>query len=138
MNKHMVQATTEAGGDIPVIDDCVVYGVAVPNTDGKAGMVAFQLNSSAVSHHSHWKELFHQACVGHLPVFARPLFVRILKRDAAITSTFKHSKVTMAREGFAPANLSGDEIYFYDQKAGQLVDLTESIHDQIVSGVIKL
>lgn len=29
-------------------------------------------------------------------------------------------------------------IYVYDQKAGQLVDLTESVHDEIISCVIKL
>ena len=60
-----------------------VYGVEVPHTDGRAGMVAIPVldaNENPVD-----LKVLYEGCVEHLPKFARPLFVRFTK-DAQLTS----------------------------------------------------
>lgn len=116
---------------IPFIADVTVYGVEVANYDGRAGMA-----SIVVQDHTQidWISI-HSECVAHLPPYARPLFLRIQKQIQT-TATFKHQKNQLAKEGFNPANLTSDDLYFYS--CGQVTPLTEEIYKKIQSGAIKL
>ncbi|OWR46207.1 FATP protein [Danaus plexippus plexippus] len=65
------------------LKDAVVYGVTIPNVEGKAGMVAIadsekKLDLAALA----------KGVNSSLPVYARPLFVRILP-ETPLTATFK-------------------------------------------------
>ena len=57
-----------------------VYGVVVPNTDGKAGMASLLLKPGAVADAASLASLFE--FVGReLPPYAQPMFLRIRTRE---------------------------------------------------------
>jgi fatty-acyl-CoA synthase len=75
------------------IDDVAVYGVAVPGSDGRAGMAAVVTN-----HRFDWTS-FARFVERTLPEYARPMFVRECK-TLSYTGTFKLIKADLLREGF--------------------------------------
>ncbi len=94
-------ATTEvegAVGEHPDVAQAVVYGVAVPGTDGKAGMVAVKLRDGAAFDGPGLAA--HLAA--RLPGYAVPLFVRVIN-EVEQTSTFKSRKVDLRDEGYSAA-----------------------------------
>ena len=81
-------ATSEVAAalmEFPGIGEATVYGVAVPGTEGAAGMAALvtdrPLDFAELRRH----------LTKRLPGYARPLFLRLTANIAA-TSTFKHNK----------------------------------------------
>jgi fatty-acyl-CoA synthase len=71
-----------------------------------------------------------------LPGYARPLFLRLTANIAA-TSTFKHDKNQLAREGFDIAVVR-DEIYFDDPERQAYVPLDAALYQRINAGTIRL
>lgn len=71
-----------------------------------------------------------------LPVFARPLFVRILP-ESPLTATFKLKKKELMEQGF-DVEIISDPIYFMDQKTGEYVPLTQKLFDDIMQGLVRL
>lgn len=93
-------ATTEVEGALsahPAIEQSVVYGVAVPGTDGKAGMAAVTLRAG----HEFDGVRLAADLFDRLPGYAVPLFVRIVE-SLETTSTFKSRKVELREAGYAP------------------------------------
>ncbi|KAK7891037.1 hypothetical protein WMY93_023000 [Mugilogobius chulae] len=127
-------ATTEVG-DILSTADCIeeanVYGVSVPGHEGRVGMAAVALKEGSK---------FDTAAVFKvmetLPVYARPLFIRI-QESLAVTGTFKYQKRKLTDEGFNPKAIS-DPLYFLDLKKKDYVPLTLNIYDSLVTGAIKI
>ena len=107
-----------------------VYGVAVPGHDGRAGMAALvtdeEFDLAALRRH----------LVSHLPVYARPLFLR-LRLDIEATDTFKQKKAPLAAQGFDPAVIA-DPLYVEDRGADAYVALDGALHGQILSGRFRL
>ena len=106
-------STTEVAGVIaavPGVTDVAVYGVTIPNTDGRAGMAALVVTEDF--------ELtkLRQALAASLPAYARPVVVRILAA-LEITGTFKLRKQDLVREGFDPARVT--DPLFLDHPAQQ-------------------
>lgn len=66
-----------------------------------------------------------------LPPYARPLFLRIVK-ELPVTSTFKHLKNDLKREGYDPA--LGDAVYFDDPKRQAFVPLSRALYQSIQVG----
>lgn len=90
-------STTEVSqvlSECETIEDIVVYGVAVPNTDGKAGMAAIVSKGDKLD----LEEIQAQGSK-NLPAYARPLFLR-LKADRKLptTSTHKYIKSGLVKE----------------------------------------
>jgi len=54
--------------------DCAVYGVEIPGSDGKAGMASIVDPTGTLDLNALSTEMSN-----HLPSYARPLFIRILK-----------------------------------------------------------
>lgn len=71
-----------------------------------------------------------------LPVYARPLFVRILP-ESPLTATFKLKKKDLMEQGFNLGAVS-DPMYFLDQKTGEYVPLTQKLYDDLMQGLIRL
>lgn len=101
-------ATTEveaALSEFAGVEQAVVYGVAVPGTDGKAGMAAVKLAEGAA--------FDGPGLAAHLtrslPSYAVPLFVRLID-EVEQTSTFKSRKVDLRDQGYDPAKVS-DPVY---------------------------
>jgi fatty-acyl-CoA synthase len=97
----------------PGITQAIVYGVAVPGCEGKAGMVA------VVSDRPVDLVAFRQHLAAHLPEYARPVFLRVCD-DVDLTGTFKPQKNALVREGYASAEID-DRIYFHDRERGFVV-----------------
>ena len=113
----------------PGIADAVVYGVAVPGTEGAAGMAA--LVTDGALDLTELREHLARA----LPVYARPKFLRIQNR-VAVTATFKHQKTDLVREGFDPAATAAP-IYFDNAARGVFVRLDARLFEDIRSGRVR-
>ena len=103
--------------------DVAVYGVAVPGTEGKAGM------ATIVAGAGFDLPALHEYLTTRLPSYARPVFVRI-RGVLEVTDTFKHKKRALAREGFDPRS-SQDVIYFSDPERQEFVPLTVELFERI-------
>ncbi|CAM3403448.1 long-chain-acyl-CoA synthetase [Mycobacterium intermedium] len=79
------------------VEECTVYGVEVPNTGGRAGMAAIKLREGA---EFDGKRLA-STVYGDLPVYALPLFVRVVE-SLEHTTTFKSRKVDLRKEAYGP------------------------------------
>jgi fatty-acyl-CoA synthase len=112
------------------VKEANVYGVKVPGTDGRAGMV------SMVAAPDIDLLVFKSHLERNLPAYARPIFVR-LQKEMEVTGTFKHRKVELVKEGYDPAAV-GDPLYFLDPVTSQYVSLTKELHDRINAGEIRL
>ncbi len=112
------------------VEEGVVYGVDVPNTDGRAGMAALVVGQGFDL------EALHRHAAASLPPYARPLFVRLLPALEA-TGTFKPRKQELARQGFDPAQTS-DPLYFDDPRVGRYVALDPALHAAIAAGRIRV
>lgn len=72
-----------------------------------------------------------------LPAYARPLFVRVMN-TIDTTSTFKHNKAHLVKQGFNP-DLISDPLYYvtYPGKhssSGSFTRLDRQLYDDIVNG----
>ncbi len=83
-------------GLCPGVIEAVVYGVAVPDTEGRAGMAALLVSGGFDL------AAFHAHAVAVLPSYARPVFVR-LRTALDHTGTFKPVKAALIADGYDPA-----------------------------------
>ncbi|KAJ8304223.1 hypothetical protein KUTeg_017806 [Tegillarca granosa] len=95
------------------IRDVNVYGVQIPEHDGRAGMAAILLKEEAEVTPDLLSKIY-EHCHHNLPAYARPLFLRFVK-EIPLTQTMKHRKVEYVKEGFDP-NIIQDPLYFLDSK----------------------
>jgi acyl-CoA synthetase (AMP-forming)/AMP-acid ligase II len=121
---------SEAIGGFPGIAEANVYGVGIPNRDGRAGMAALvadgEIDLKALREH----------LAGRLPDYARPVFLRI-RDELDVTGTFKQKKIDLVREGFDPSATS-DAIFFHDPEAHAFVRLDAPLYDRIVAGKVRV
>jgi fatty-acyl-CoA synthase len=116
----------------PGVTEAVVYGVAIPGTDGRAGMAAIvageerKLDLAALREH----------LIKHLPEYARPLFVRI-RSELEITATFKQMKNDLIRQGCDPRSIP-DPLYFNDAGRRAFVPLDRALYERILTGQERL
>jgi fatty-acyl-CoA synthase len=107
-----------------------VYGVAIPKTEGRAGMAAVvcegALDLAALRRH----------LAERLPVYACPLFLRLCPQPD-LTGTFKYTKTNLVRQGFNPSQCF-DPLYFNHPELLGYVGLDASLYDSILAGVIRL
>ncbi|MBV9859959.1 MAG: long-chain-acyl-CoA synthetase [Alphaproteobacteria bacterium] len=126
-------STTEVAEAIcgcPGIVEAVVYGVAVPGTEGRAGMAAIVVDGAFDL------TAFRHSVCARLPDYARPLFLRI--RDAIeTTGTFKPVKRDLAREGCDP-QLVTDALYVDDRSRGIFVPLDAALYARLRDGEFRL
>ena len=125
-------ATSEVAAALrraPGVREAVVYGVTVPNADGKAGMAALTIDGAPDL------EAIARA-VSALPRYARPLFLRITPALEA-TATFKPLKRALVEEGFDPAKVT-DPLYVFDGERDAYVALDAQRYVVIASGEVRL
>jgi fatty-acyl-CoA synthase len=125
-------ATSEVAAALmafPGIAEATVYGVAVPGTEGSAGMAALVADGEV-----DFAEL-RRHLRRRLPSYARPLFLR-LKDRIEVTGTFKQNKVALAREGF-DLTVVGDPVYFDDLAQQAYVPLDAALYESIDTGKLR-
>jgi fatty-acyl-CoA synthase len=114
----------------PGVQHANVYGVKVPASEGRAGMAALvaepELDLQGLRRH----------VARELPVYARPLFLRI-QAQSDVTTTFKYAKGELVRQAYDPS-ASGDDLYFNDAAAETFVRLNIELFEDIQAGRIRL
>jgi fatty-acyl-CoA synthase len=110
----------------PGVTEAAVYGVAIPGTDGKAGMAAVTnaggLNLSGLQEH----------LKNALPPYARPVFLRI-RGELETTSTFKYAKANLVRDGYDPARTT-DGVFMHDPVRDEFVRVDHALFERIQAG----
>jgi fatty-acyl-CoA synthase len=119
----------EAICTFPGVKHANVYGVAVPATEGRAGMVTLASEDELDLAE------FRQHLMDRLPPYARPLFLRI-RKNMDLTGTFKYSKTGLVRQGFNPA-ASDDAVYFNNLESGAFIRLDQQLYERIQEGAIR-
>jgi fatty-acyl-CoA synthase len=110
--------------------DGVVYGVAIPGADGRAGTAALMVNA-------HFDlAAFRTDAAARLPAYARPVFLRLL-RSIESTGTFKPRKQDLLEDGFDPKR-SADPVYFDDPRAQAYVRIDAALFAAITAGDIRV
>lgn len=125
-------ATSEIEGVISTVvhlNDAVVYGVEVPETEGKAGMAAIVDTNKSLN-----IDTLCEGLKANLPSYAVPIFVRVMEA-VPMTGTYKLKKIELQAEGY-DVNSIKDNMYFYNSKLGKYVDLTKGLYEQIMTGRI--
>ena len=107
-----------------------VYGVAIPGTEGRAGMATIVCEGvlDLAALHRHLAE--------RLPAYACPLFLRLCAQ-AELTGTFKYAKTDLVRDGFDPRRCA-DPLYFNHPDRRAYVPLDAPLYDSILAGAVRL
>jgi fatty-acyl-CoA synthase len=113
----------------PGVAGTVVYGVAVPGTEGRAGMAAI------VPGDGFDLARLRRHLTERLPDYARPVFLR-LRDGIALTGTFKPQKQALAAEGYDPAAIA-DDLYVDDRAPGAYVKLDLALYARIQAGKVR-
>ncbi len=125
-------STTEVAAKISAYDgvlDAIVYGVPIPDTDGRAGMAAIVVASDFDLRR------FPEYLSANLPDYAFPLFLRICDKIET-TSTFKSKVQELARQGYDPAGIK-DPVFLYDRTLHAFVKLDFAVYKRIQNGEIR-
>jgi citronellyl-CoA synthetase len=114
------------------LQDAVVYGVEIPNTNGRAGM------ASITPHEGHSEaDLDLPGLLAHLrtelPPYAIPVFLRV-RKFVETTGTFKYQKNTLKKEGFDPAQVGGDHLFVLLPGTSDYTPLTDEVFRNIQEG----
>jgi citronellyl-CoA synthetase len=110
------------------IDMCSVYGVLIPNTEGRAGMVSILNNKDDEFDFKGFLKFVQK----YLPHYAIPKFVRFIN-EFSFTATHKIQKVKLKNEGYNIKELN-DSIYILLPENSEYVPLTEEIYEGINKG----
>jgi fatty-acyl-CoA synthase len=116
----------------PGVSETAVYGVRIPETDGRAGMALIVLRPDARFEPSGYYSFTEQA----LPSYARPAFVRVAP-GMDVTGTLKHTKTRLQEEGYDPQRIN-DPLYFRDDAERRYTPLDAETKRRIDGGEIQL
>ncbi len=128
-------ATTQVENAVNAFDEVaesVVYGVEIPDADGRAGMVA--ITPQGEPEDFDWSGLATHL-KAELPAYAVPLFAR-LRPEAEITGTMKYRKVDLKEDGYAPD--SGDTVHILTSDGDDYRVLDDATRDKLNAGELPL
>ena len=105
-----------------------VFGVKVPQSEGRAGMVAFNCNLNDFE----WNK-FSEFVSKKLPSYAQPIFIRIIE-ELETTGTFKLKKNDLREEAYHLDKVKGDQIFVKKPGENIYTILDESFYNVIQEG----
>ena len=105
-----------------------VYGVDVPATEGKAGMVSVMLKPGQVFD----VDAFSSFVNANLTHFSQPVFVRV-QPEAATTGTFKLLKGDLRKQAFHIDQVT-DDLYVLPPRGKQYQKLERDLYNSIMDG----
>ncbi|QDX80170.1 long-chain-acyl-CoA synthetase [Denitratisoma sp. DHT3] len=110
----------DAFASYPGLEILTVYGVKVPDHEGRAGMAAVVMAPGR----DFDPKAFYDMAAANLPGYAVPYFVRV-SPQADMTSTFKLRRVDLQRQGYDPSQFT-DPLLVRDDQAKTYVPYSES------------
>jgi len=110
------------------IDMCSVYGVLIPHTEGRAGMVSLHKKSDEILD---FKE-FVNYLKKYLPNYAIPKFIRFID-EFDFTASHKIQKIKLKKEGYN-INEINDDIFVLLPNSSEYTSLTKEIYQEILEG----
>ncbi|MGO3691525.1 long-chain-acyl-CoA synthetase [Marinobacter sp.] len=110
-----------------MVEEAIVYGVEIPKTNGKAGMVTLVPNSDSFDINKLLAYL-----QKNLPAYAVPVFVRVTNAIEK-TGTFKYRKVDIQKSGYA-LERPHEEVFAWLPKTESYTQLTPELVSDIDSG----
>ncbi len=120
---------SEALCAFPGIGQALVYGVAIPGCDGRAGMATVvarvDLDLAALRRH----------LLNCLPSYAVPLFLRV-RSELELTATFKPIRNVLQRQGYDPA--SAGDVWFHSKEQQAFVRVDQHLYVRIQQRQIHL
>ncbi|KAK3361994.1 hypothetical protein B0T24DRAFT_99515 [Lasiosphaeria ovina] len=120
----------------PDVVEANVYGVQVPNHEGRAGCAAVIFREGAFPVGDTLKTLAEHVTTG-LPKYARPLFLRVVSGGALqSTGTNKQQKHHLRNEGVEPGKTGSDEIFWLN--GGTYVSFDPTDWKSLQAGQAKL
>ncbi|GAB7355843.1 hypothetical protein MBLNU459_g6505t1 [Dothideomycetes sp. NU459] len=125
----------EALGASPHVDEVNVYGVQLPNHDGRAGCAAMMLKGGEPSAEV-LAQLAQHARL-KMPRFAVPLFLRVVKAFE-VTGTNKYTKHGLRTQGVDPEKTSDDLLFWLPPGAEAYRKFGKKDWESIVGGGVKL
>jgi len=111
---------------------CNVYGVEIPNSDGKAGMICIKLDDKK-SFDTH---AFSKFVAENFPKYSIPIFIRI-KDELEFTGTHKLRKVNLRKQGY-DINTIKDQLYFWDSAANRYKLFEREQYQNLMKGKLNL
>ncbi|NLP56908.1 long-chain-acyl-CoA synthetase [Lutibacter sp. B1] len=116
----------EIANTLKSITGSTVYGVQIPNSDGRAGMMAITSNLTPDSFDF---GALSSILIKELPSYAVPIFVRFCKKFET-TATHKIKKFHLKNDGIN----TQDPIFVMLPKSNKYVPMTEKILEDITNG----
>lgn len=113
----------------PQIEMANVYGVEVNGAEGRAGMVAFSLDSVSDFDIDALARLADE----QLPTYARPVFIRI-QREMATTGTFKLLKGELREQAYHPDRVGNDQIYVRMPHSAIYEPMNSGLYQKLIAG----
>ena len=124
----------------PQVAECSVYGVAVPNADGRCGCATIVLANGLTPDKVDLSALA-QHVIGRLPRYAVPIFLRIAP-ELSYTGTFKVQKGQAKREGIdldlIEQSGSKDRVFWLPPGSTTYKPFTRAELKSLRDGVVKL
>ncbi|MHA2287958.1 MAG: AMP-binding protein [Promethearchaeota archaeon] len=117
----------------PPINQCAVYGISIPNTEGKAGMAAIRLNPSLKFD---LKE-FSKFVMDVFPAYSIPVFIRICDEELEVTGPYKIKKTNLRREGYSMESIT-DKLLIWDQSNKNYIILDDEIYQKLRMGYLNI
>jgi citronellyl-CoA synthetase len=108
-----------------------VYGVLIPNTEGRAGMASIVTNKEEKFKFDSFYDLMKK----YLPEYAIPKLIR-LKNELDVTGTLKIKKANLKKEGY-DLRLVKDPIHILLPGSSDYVPMTQEIFNNVVQGNYK-
>ncbi|MGF2686998.1 long-chain-acyl-CoA synthetase [Marinobacter sp. DUT-3] len=114
-----------------MVEEAIVYGVEIPKTNGKAGMVTLVPHSNGSEFDIN--KLF-AYLKENLPAYAIPVFVRVTHAIEK-TGTFKYRKVDIQKAGYSLGK-PGEEVYAWLPRTDGYTRLDEKLVSEIDAGKV--
>jgi len=115
--------------EVDTVTEAVVYGVEIPNTNGRAGMASIRLTRPLEEFDF---ALFLQQMRTNMSDFSIPVFLSI-NEGVELTGTFKHLKGPLKEKGFDVLK-NTDPLYVWLPKTEEYVPLTQQLQQDIEKG----
>jgi len=127
-------STTEVSHALgQVVGEANVYGVLVPQHDGRAGCAAIPANEAEGLDF----KLLAQTVRKSLPKYAVPLFIRIVPTMEQ-TGTVKQQKVQLRNQGIEHDKCGSDQLYWLPPTSDAYVPFLPEHYQSIVAGKVRL